>query len=120
MDECKALVAGVTQFMVVQTRDAFNNDGSFDSYAAPLILGASLLGTSGTAAAASDGQVELANADVPLSVQNLLNGIYRVSYTATRSGGYALAVSVDGAVIGMAVQVNGIYIRLESTYGFSA
>jgi hypothetical protein len=79
-------VAGVPQFMVVQTRDAFNNDGSFDSYAAPLILGARLLGTSGVAAAAaaSDGQVELATADVPLSVQNLLNGIYRVSYTATR------------------------------------
>ena len=90
-DELNA-VAGVEQRMVVQTRDAFNNDGAYDAYApSPLLLNVVLTGKpNGTAAGAT----------VPVVVQNLLNGIYRVSYVAETSGAYGLAVTVDGAVIG--------------------
>ena len=73
-------VAGETQHFIVQTRDAFSNDATYDAFD-PVTLGVSLRGAAG-------GLAE--NRTVAVTVRNLLNGIFRLSFAAERAGTYDL------------------------------
>ena len=87
-------VAGEPQRLVVHTRDAFSNDAGYDGYAAPQVtVTARLNGT--------DGHIDQNRGEeVVVRVTNMLDGLYRLSFTPTKAGPYTLWVTVDGTVVG--------------------
>ena len=83
-------IAGETQTLTVQTRDAHANDAAYDPFD-PIGLSVALTGRVGGAA---EGQ------NVDVTVRNLLNGLFELTFSATAAGDYDLAVKVDGVTIG--------------------
>jgi len=87
-------VAGEAQKLVVQTRDIYRNDAKYDPYAAPQVTVTARLN-------ATRGHIDQNRGEeISVRVTNMLNGLYRLSFTPIKAGPYELWVTVNGEVVG--------------------
>ena len=87
-------VAGEAQKLVVQTRDIYRNDAKYDPYAAPQVTVTARLN-------ATSGHIDQNRGEeISVRVTNMLNGLYRLSFTPIKAGPYELWVTVNGEVVG--------------------
>ena len=104
--EPAAAVAGADSLFVFQTRDSWNNDASYDPFK-PSTVHVSLLATP-DADLAEAKRPNAANRDlgvgevrrVDVTVRNLLDGTFRLSFAANVAGTYDLRLKLDEQPVG--------------------
>ena len=122
--EPAVIAAGADSLFVFQTRDSWNNDASYDPFD-PATLRVSLVATP-DADLAEAKQPNVANRDlvagdvrsVEVTVRNLLDGTFRLSFAATVAGTYDLWLWLDGEKVGpnadaLGNAVDSTPVRLE-------
>lgn len=95
-------VAGEITELLLQTRDAFNNDADVPNFGDPVDITANVSGTAGLSPAG----IGTARGEIlHLLVEDIGNGRYRLTYNATVAGEYELVVLINNGLIDSGVDI---------------